>query len=194
MADRPFKIPRLDLWRVLREERALSRPPWLEVWAESVGLPDGRCVEPYYRINQPDYTVVFALPRNHHVIGVWHYKHGPHAITLGLPAGYVNPGETAHEAARRELLEEAGYTATQWEFLGRFCVDGNRGCGWAHVFLAQDLTLDRTPDPDDLEELFLEELSFADLKSHLEEGRVLTLGAAAAVALGLLHCSVPADG
>lgn len=185
MADRRDHKSHLPEWRVIKETRILSRPPWLEVWTESVELPDGRLVDPYYRIDQPDYVVVFAVTAKHRVVGLWHYKHGPRAETLGVPAGYVQPGERPSAAARRELLEETGYAAAEWRRLGRFCVDGNRGCGWVHVFLAEVLTLVASPQPDELEELHLEEMSTRTLQSHLEKGSVLTLGAAAAIALGL---------
>jgi ADP-ribose pyrophosphatase len=172
-------------WRVVKEERILSRPPWFEVWEESVELPDGRLVDSYYRIDQPDYIVVFALTGEDHVVGVWHYKHGPRMRTLGVPAGYVQPGEKPLDAARREFLEETGYTAARWRSLGKFCVDGNRGCGWAHIFLANYLTFEASPQPDELEELYLEEMPLHELKEHLAKGNVRTLGAAAAISLGL---------
>lgn len=178
----------------MKEERVLSCPPWLEVWSESVELPDGRHVDPYYRIDQPDYAVIFAMTAQDHVVGVWHYKHGPRAETLGLPAGYVQPGEEPSDAARRELLEETGYAAAEWRSLGKFCVDGNRGAGWAHVFLARDLTLEAVPQADELEELYLEEMSLPQLREHLAEGRVLTLGSAAGIALGLNQVGSPEHG
>lgn len=174
-------------WKVIREERILSRPPWLEVWEESVQLPDGRRVDPYYRFDQPDYAAIFAITEEQRVVGVWHYKHGPRSETLGVPAGYVQTGEEPALAARRELLEETGYSAARWQSLGKFCVDGNRGCGWAHIFVARDLELVAQPQPDDLEDLRLEEMSLDELHGHLVNGRVATLGAAAAIALGLNH-------
>jgi ADP-ribose pyrophosphatase len=173
-------------WTVVTEEQILSRPPWFEVWAESVALPDGRLVDPYYRIDQPDYVVVFAVTDKEHVVGIWHYKHGPRMKTLGLPAGYVEPGEKPIDAAQREFLEETGYTAARWRCIGKFCVDGNRGFGWAHIFLADDLTREASPQPDELEVLDLEEMPLHELKDHLANGNVRTLGAAAAVSLGLI--------
>ncbi|MGH2499881.1 MAG: NUDIX hydrolase, partial [Candidatus Limnocylindria bacterium] len=56
------------------------------------------------------------------------YKHGPRAVGLSLPAGYLDDGEEPLDAARRELREESGHEAEGWTSLGRFVVDGNYGC------------------------------------------------------------------
>jgi ADP-ribose pyrophosphatase len=172
-------------WETLDRRRALAGSPWLEVWLETVRLPDGRLVEDYYTLTQPDYVVVFAVASADRVVGLWRYKHGPRRVNLGLPAGYVEPGEAPLAAARRELLEETGYRAETWRHLGTFAVDGNRGMGRAHIYLARQLRAAAEPAPEDLEELRLELIGLEDLARHLEAGDVATLGAAAAVALGL---------
>jgi 8-oxo-dGTP diphosphatase len=65
--------------------------------------------------------------------------HGPAGVVLvfnrhrqvwELPGGLVDPGESAREAAGRELAEESGCIAGELEWLGILEVDdGHRRCG-----------------------------------------------------------------
>lgn len=178
-------IRELQPWELLHRRLVFEASPWLRVWHETVRLPDGRLVDDYYALEQPDYVVVFGLTEADEVICLWRYKHGPRRVNLGLPAGYVEPGESPLAAAQRELLDETGYRADIWQHLGSFVVDGNRGCGQAHVYLARGLCAVAAPDPDDLEEIRIEPIRWRDLIQYLRAGEVATLGAAAAIALGL---------
>ncbi len=47
------------------------------------------------------------------------YRHGSDSITLEFPAGMVDPGEDAKETAKRELLEETGYTSQSIVLVGK---------------------------------------------------------------------------
>ena len=62
-------------------------------------------------------------------------------VFIEFPAGKIDPGESIEETGRRELLEETGYVANSWRYLGVLhpCV------GYSNerieVFLARDLIL-----------------------------------------------------
>lgn len=50
------------------------------------------------------------------------YRHAAHSMMWELPAGRIDDGETALTAAKRELLEETGYSARQWKRILHFYV------------------------------------------------------------------------
>lgn len=175
----------LGQWATVGRAEILDASPWLRVWRETVRLPSGATVRDYYALEQPDYVVIFAVTDRGQIPAVWHYKHGPKRINLGLPAGYLRPGEGSLAAAKRELLEECGLAADKWRHLGTYSVDGNRGCGQAHFYMAQDLRKVCEPKPDDLEDVVVTLLDPRELREHLRCGNVATLGAAGAIGLGL---------
>lgn len=59
-------------------------------------------------------------------------------ILVGIPAGYIEEGELPVTAAKRELLEETGYTSDKFVYLDSFYQD--EGCSSAlnHIFIAFD--------------------------------------------------------
>ena len=44
-------------------------------------------------------------------------------VSVDVPAGYMEKGETGEEAAKRELMEETGYTSEELKYLGKFYQD-----------------------------------------------------------------------
>ncbi len=170
-------------WQVLASRRLLTIDPWLTVDCEQIRLPDGQVVDDFYAVGMPDFVVVVAAVQDGRIIGERHYKHGPRGITLGLPAGYLRTGEDPLEGAARELLEETGYHSTDWRALGRFAADGNRGCGFGHLYLARDCMSITTPRSGDLEEIRIELLALDDMITEMSAGTPQELCTAAALGL-----------
>ncbi len=145
-------IRELQPWELLHRRLVADALPWLRVWAEVVRLPDGRVIEDFYTLDMPDFVVIAALTSEDMLVVERHYKHGLRRVVTALPAGYIEDDESPVAAAQRELLEETGYGGGQWEFLGVFATDGNRGGARGHLFLAREVTRLQEPSGVDLEE------------------------------------------
>ncbi|HEU4488620.1 MAG TPA: NUDIX hydrolase [Actinomycetota bacterium] len=138
----------------------------------------------YLRLEMLDFVVVVAEAEAG-IIVLRSYKHGPAEIVTNLPAGYLEPGEEPSAAARRELLEETGHATELWEELGSFVVDGNRGAGTVHVFLAHGTRAVAAPDAGDLEATEMTFLSRNALAEAVHAGQISVLPMAAAALLAL---------
>ncbi|RPH35194.1 NUDIX hydrolase, partial [bacterium] len=110
---------------------------------------------------------------------------------LAPVGGYLEPKEDPLSAARRELLEETGYEASDWTPLGTYAVDGNHGVSTAHFFLARNARKVREPESDDLEEQELVELTRDEVLQEVSRRSFKVMSWMSAVTLALLETQRP---
>jgi ADP-ribose pyrophosphatase len=82
------------------------------------------------------------------------YRHAANDYLWELPAGRIDPGEKELEAAKRELLEETGYTATHWRRILKFYASPGFVAETMSVFLATGLRKG-VAQPEDDEVIYL---------------------------------------
>lgn len=177
-----------EKWEVISRELIFEAKPWLKLVKETVKLPDGRQVDDYYQIEQPDYVEIIAVRGDQKIRGLWHYKHGVKKLNLALPAGYIELTEAPSVAAKRELLEECGLESNHWQALGNFVLEANRSPAKVHLFLAkQCYESKRLATSDDLEPAQAVWLSLEEWLGHIEKGDVAVIGVVAAIALAKIN-------
>jgi ADP-ribose diphosphatase len=133
----------------------------------------------YERLNSRGHGAVMiaAMPDPDTVLLVREYAAGVHRYELGLPKGRMDAGETAHQAADRELKEECGFGARRLETLRMITLAPIYMSHAIHLVLAQDLYPQRLPG-DEPEELEVVPWKLADLhelmlREDCSEGRSL---------------------
>ncbi|WP_297507662.1 NUDIX hydrolase [uncultured Caulobacter sp.] len=125
-------------WRVTAS-RVVHRDRWISLRADDCVTDEGAVVAPYYVLEYRDWVEIVALDAANNVLLVKQYRHGLGDISLELPAGNMDPGETDPvEAARRELLEEAGCAGTL-TLIGQSRANAANTANRTHIVLARDV-------------------------------------------------------
>ncbi len=86
-----------------------------------------------------DWVAVLALTERQEVILVRQYRHGAQKVIEELPGGSMDaPDASPLEAARRELLEETGYSSERFIEVGKVSPNPASQTNLIHSFLALD--------------------------------------------------------
>lgn len=178
----------MEVWKTVARTPAFrsGNGRFLQVEHHTVQLPDGRIIEEWPWVITPDFVNIVAVTPAGEFLCFRQTKYAAAGVSLALIGGYLEPGEDPLVAGQRELLEETGYQATAWTPLGHYAVDGNRGCGTAHFYLARNATWVQPIHADDLEEQTLIRLTRQEITTALQQGEFKVLPWSAAVALALL--------
>lgn len=177
----------MEPWKTLSRKTVLDLSKFLKVELHTVALPNGRVIEDWPWLITPDFVNIAVVTQEGEFLCFQQTKYAVKGTTLAPVGGYIEPGEEPLEAAKRELLEETGYVAEGWEHLGEFAVDGNRGNGIAHFFLAREAHQVAEVDADDLEEQTLLRLSRAEVEAAVARGAFKVLPWQTVMALALLR-------
>jgi ADP-ribose pyrophosphatase len=169
-------------WQILSSEYIVDTPH-LRLRRDAIELPGGVEIRDYYVRETRGFAVIFATTPDDRVVLVRQYKHGIDDIVLELPAGGIDPGESAVACAARELSEETGYVGTpeEPEFVASFVTDPTNSNGRFHLFHAHDARV-RAEQHFDLTEAITVELATLDeLRSYVRAGAIAVNSHVAAI-------------
>jgi ADP-ribose diphosphatase len=126
----------------------LIRTPIFHVTMDHALDPDGFEIKRAI-VQHPGSTVVMPVDEKRRVLLVRQYRLPAMKYLWELPAGRIDPGETALQAAKRELREETGCRAKKFIKLAEFYPSPGFLAEKMTIFLARELTLGQAEPMED---------------------------------------------
>lgn len=103
-----------------------------------VELPGGTVINDFYTVTIPDSVMVAAVTLERQIILKSEFRYACGIDVIECPAGMMEKGEEPLTAAKRELLEETGYTSEDWTYLGPTLESTSKLTNTMHLFLARN--------------------------------------------------------
>lgn len=161
---------KLDLIEHTLSSQTIASGGMLNVRRDQVRLPNGNTSQREYVIH-PGAVVVVPLLANGHIVLERQFRYPLRQAFIELPAGKIDAGEDILVTGQRELLEETGYTASEWIKLGHQhpCIGYSNEI--IHMYLARGLAAGANQlDADEHLEVF--DLPFKQAIAMIQNGEI----------------------
>jgi 8-oxo-dGTP pyrophosphatase MutT (NUDIX family) len=160
-------------WKKLQSEY-LFTDNWLTLRADTCEKPNGMIIQPYYVYEFPDWVTAVPFTADGKIIMIQQYRHALGDISLEIPGGCVDPGDTNLQAAcERELLEETGYSFDSFTYLCKTSANPSTNNNLMHVFLAQGGQWKKSQQLDAGEDIEIVLLSVDEVKQLIRENKII---------------------
>lgn len=167
---------------VVMGTEVIHQNPWWSYKRDQIQYPSGKIGE-YYYVETPGAALTVPLTDDGKLVLVRQLRYLTGKLSLEFPMGGIKPPESPIEAAKRELLEETGYSARDVVQLGT-CEPSNGVLrDTTSIFLAHTLT-PGTPVIDEAEEVEVvlrrpDEFEEFVLRGEITDGQTLSAWALA---------------
>lgn len=126
----------------------------------------------FFVIENPDWVNVIALDALNRVVLIEQFRHGTEEIILEIPGGMIDEGEAPETAARRELLEETGYAADKFVYLGKSRPNPAIQDNWIYHFAALNCRKIQETAFDEHESVVAKLVSLDEIPQLIESERI----------------------
>lgn len=152
----------------------LFRKPWLTVRSECLEMPNGKIVPEYFVHEYPEWVNVIAVTNDRKIVMIRQYRHALGRISFEIPAGVCENNDISlDESARRELLEETGYSGGRWQKFMSLSPNPATNTNMAHTFLAIGVEKISSQHLDETECIEVIPSGFDEVLSMLENGEII---------------------
>lgn len=173
----------MNYWQVLGSKDVFAVDGRFTISVQRIKLPDGEIIDDYYQIHLPEAVITVTRTSENKIVMSRQYLHGFGRVSIVLPAGTIEKGETPQIAAKRELLEETGFSSEYWHPLTSLVPHTNYGCGKVHFFFADKAKKIAEPNYRDLENMETILLDEKEIINAIRKGDIISVGTITALSL-----------
>ncbi|MHC2991566.1 NUDIX hydrolase [Pontibacter sp. HJ8] len=175
----------IERWKTLKSYNVFEHK-WYTLRRDHVELPNGLVMDDYFVSVRPDVVLTFPVTEDGHVLFVRQYKHAAGDIFIELPGGVIDAHETDPlEAAKRELLEETGYTSDDVEPMLQVIDNPTKDTNKVSYFLARNVRKIAEQDLDESEHIEVLKVPLEEVEQMVLSGQVNVAGSVALCLLAL---------
>ena len=155
----------------INEEKQVYTNPWISVIEYDVINPGGG-KGIYGKVQFKNTAIgVMVLDETHNTYLVGQYRFTLNAYSWEIPEGGSQIGADPLESGKRELREETGLEAANWQVLLRLHLSNSVTDELAIVYLATGLT-QHEADPEETEQLVVKKMPFEEAYQMVENGTI----------------------
>jgi len=174
-------------WKKLKSKKVLKND-FLDITANDYIRPDGKLINGFYKIEKPDAAIIFATDEQNRLIMIRQYRHAVDSIKFELPAGYKEKSDkNMMQTAKRELLEETGYSAKKIIKLGEAYASAGILTNSIHFFLAKNCKKISEQNLDFSEDIEIHAIEIEKAEKLFKAGEIKDLGISMCFLLGINH-------
>ena len=126
----------------------------------------------FFVIENPNWVNVIALTKDEKVVLIEQYRQGVEGIILEIPGGMIDENEEPETAARRELLEETGFSAQEIIFLGKSSPNPALQSNTMFHFLAVGCEKTHETALDEHESMITKLVALDEIKDLILDGKI----------------------
>ena len=135
---------------IINSRASIHRSKVFELVRENITLENGTTTDVEF-IEHPGAAAIIPFVDDIRIVLLKQYRHALKNYIWEIPAGTLDPREDIISCAKRELIEETGFSAGQWQKLGEITPLPGYSDERIHIFLARELQpANRKLDPDEI--------------------------------------------
>jgi ADP-ribose pyrophosphatase len=156
-------------WRIISSKNVYANY-FINLYEDTLGINGKEKI--YVRGIRKDYSTVVPFISSDEILIIKSYRHIVDSVEIEVPSGYIDEGESAKQAAIRELAEETGYSTEDVISIGSYTLDYSMFEQKGNLFIAYGLSKEQEQSLGMMEKIETEKMKVKEIEKLLLEGKI----------------------